>query len=406
MGMARCVSSAEGSRLHRTLVDIEQVSFLDATYKHFAVDPNLHLNKLTSTPVINWSVDIHEHQMTPRNTMLVSAYNNTQYDLTPINGSADGWIVDALVFELDLASWEVLFTWRAVDHVPLSASHQPLISKSGNGTKAAPWDWFHINSIEAVGENYLVNSRHNWAVYLVSGKDGSIIWILEGETGGDFGALPSDGTFRWQHHARAHNVTESSLDLSLFDNHNQLLENGTAPSNALVYHLEFPANTSYFPQLRRRIETPSEELYADSQGSYIPELSNGNQFVGYGQIASSREYGPATDGSDLRWQAQFGVLNEAQSYRGFKETWRATPADWDPSLVIEGRKAYVSWNGATETSEWVVYAGQKSSKLEPVGVAKRKGFETVFEVPQEAKYVQVGAMQSGAEVRRSNIAPA
>lgn len=342
--------------------------------------------------------------MTSRNTLLVSAYNNTPANLQSVGGPKDGWLVDGCVFEIDIATDEVLFSWSASDYLPLNLSHEPFTDVSGNGTKVAPWDWFHINSIEAVGGNYLVNARHHWAMYMISGEDGSVIWSFEGQTGGDFGAPPSDGTFRWEHFARVHNVTGTSLDVSLFDNHNQALDNGTAASRGLVYHLELPPSKSYSPKLLRRIETPSDELYADSQGSYAAALSNGNQLLGYGQIAITREYGPATDGSDLRWQAQFGGINLVQSYRAFKETWHATPANWDPSLVVEGGKAYVSWNGATDVTGWTVYIGQQSSQLTSVGVAARQGFETVFDVPDAAKYVQVAAVQGGTEVRKSKIA--
>ena len=381
-----------------------QVNFLDDTYTPFVVNPDLHLNKETTTDNPIWSVDIHEQQMDSRDTILVSAYNNTPYDLSSIGGPADGWIVDCLVFELDVDTGKVLFSWSALDHVPVGASHQPLSDKSGNGTEIAPWDYFHINAIQGVGGNYLVNARHTWTAYMVSGEDGSIIWSLEGEDGGSFGPLPSDGTFRWQHFARAHNVTDTSLDISFFDNHNSAVDNGTTPSRGLVYHLELPASKSYIPELLRNIETPSEPIYADSQGSYHAELSNGNQLLGYGQIAITREYGPATDGSDLRWQAQFGGINEVQSYRAFKQTWHATPADWDPSLVIEDGKAYVSWNGATDVSVWAVYVGAESSDLKSVGIAEREGFETVFDVPSGAAYVQVAAVEGGKQVRRSNVA--
>lgn len=381
---------------------LPQVNFLDDTYTNFTLDPNLMLNKLATTPVANWSIDVHEHQMTHKNTMLVSAYNNTPFDLTSVGGPADGWIVDCVVFELDIATEEVLFSWTASEHVPLNASHEPVVSVSGNGTEAAPWDWFHENSIHAVGENYLVNSRHTWTTFLVS-PNGSVIWSFEGETGGSFGVPPNPPAFKWQHFARPHNVTETSMDLSLFDNHNQLLDNGTAPSSGQVWHLEFPANTSYTPQLVRELETPSQELYADSQGSYAPELSNGNQLVGYGQIAITREYGPA---GDLRWQAQFGPINTVQSYRAFKETWYATPARWNPSLVVSSATAYVSWNGATEVSGWALYTGTANSTLERVGVAQRKGFETVFQIPAGINFVQVAAVQDNQEVRRSNVVAA
>lgn len=119
-----------------------QATFLDETYTPFVVDPDLGLNKLSTTPVANWSIDIHEQQLTPRNTLLVSAYNNTPHDLTSVGGPKDGWIVESLVFELDVATEEVIWVWRALDHLPLNASHQPLSDKTGNGTIEAPWDWF------------------------------------------------------------------------------------------------------------------------------------------------------------------------------------------------------------------------------------------------------------------------
>ncbi len=119
-----------------------QTTFLDETYTPFVVDPYLALNKLTDTPVANWSIDIHEQQMTQHNTIVVSTYNNTQHDLSSVGGPVDGWIADAVVFELDVATDEILWSWAALDHLPLNASHQPLSDKSGNGTKEAPWDWF------------------------------------------------------------------------------------------------------------------------------------------------------------------------------------------------------------------------------------------------------------------------
>ncbi len=69
---------------------------------------------------------------------------------------------------------------------------------------------------------------------------------------------------------------------------------------------------------------------------------------------------------------------------------------------MEGGKAYVSWNGDTQTTEWNVYT-TISSGTATKQVAARKGFETVFKVATSAKTVQVGAVQNGKEVRRSNV---
>jgi len=136
--------------------------------------------------------DIHEAQMTSRNTMLVTAYNITEIDLTSVDGPKEGWALDSLALEVDLTTGEVLWSWSSLDHVPVEGSQQPL---SGSGYNTSnPWDYFHINSIQLVGENYLINSRHFWTTYLVNSA-GDILWRIEGHTGGDFGSLPEGGTF-------------------------------------------------------------------------------------------------------------------------------------------------------------------------------------------------------------------
>ena len=43
-----------------------------------------------------------------------------------------------------------------------------------------------------------------------------------------------------------------------------------------------------------------------------------------------------------------------------------------------------------------------TAALSNVGVVEKKGFETVFEVLQDASYLQIAAVQNGTEVRRSN----
>lgn len=63
----------------------------------------------------------------------------------------------------------------------------------------------------------------------------------------------------------------------------------------------------------------------------------------------------------------------------------------------------MSWNGATEVAGWVVYAGAKDTEVSKVGVAEKKGFETVFDVPVGDGYLQVAAVQGGEEVRKSNV---
>lgn len=54
-------------------------------------------------------IDLHEIYITPNNTMLVTANNVTTTDLTTLGGLTMGYVVDGLVYEIDIATNEVLF---------------------------------------------------------------------------------------------------------------------------------------------------------------------------------------------------------------------------------------------------------------------------------------------------------
>lgn len=169
------------------------VTFLDATYNEIlTVCPQLGLltpNNFTYP----CQADFHESFITARNTLLVTAYNVTETDLSSIGGPSSGWVFDCLFFELDPKNGGVLFRWSALEHVPVSETKLSLTERQGF-TQAKPFDWFHINSVVNIGDHFLVNSRHLWTTYLITAK-GEIEWILQGDTGGDFGALPPNGHF-------------------------------------------------------------------------------------------------------------------------------------------------------------------------------------------------------------------
>lgn len=352
-------------------------------------------------------MDFHEHEVTDRGTVLVTAYNHVPFDLSAFGGRKDGWVDDSQFYEIDIATHEVVFRWSALDHFPLSDTRLPIKSYMGNGGPHSPYDPFHINSMQAIGDKYfLISSRHLWSVLLISRKDGHVIWRFDGSEGGDFGPLPADGQFRWQHHVRAHNVTDKSLILTMFDNHNNQDDRTNISSRGLMFRLDLPPDRKVSPVLLRSLSS-TEELTSESQGSY-QLLPNGNQLLGYGPVPVIREYGPTGDGNDIRWEARFGRDYKAQSYRVFKSEWHGTPAWWLPELFVEIEgsliKGYVSWNGATDVEAWNVYH-ENRGRPEAVGRATKQGFETVFEIPNKGqRCFLVGAVQGGKEIRRSNTA--
>jgi len=133
------------------------------------------LNFPPNIPRFECQADIHESYVTERGSIILSAYNYTQADLTSVGGPADGWIYDGLFFYVDIKTQKILFSWSAAAHVPINSTKLPL---GGAGTADNPFDFFNINSIQPVGNGYLVNSRHVWTVYKLDSK-GKIEWEFE-----------------------------------------------------------------------------------------------------------------------------------------------------------------------------------------------------------------------------------
>ena len=186
--------------------------------------------EVTKLGVLNGvPADMHEFRMTKDDTALVTAYVKIAFDLTSY-GSEDGYIWDGIFQEYDIQTRQLLFEWRASDHVDLSAT---ALSISGgvdsNGTIDFPWDWFHINSVDKDRHgNYLVSARSLWSLLYVNGRTGEVEWYLGGPKN-EFKDW-SDGAatdFKWQHDAR---WTDDFNAITLFDNQVRLVQSDSRAS--------------------------------------------------------------------------------------------------------------------------------------------------------------------------------
>ena len=371
-------------------------------------------------------VDLHEAQITPRGTIIVTAYNSTPSDLSSVGGPRQGWILDSQIYEIDIKTNKTLFRWSSIEHVhqlPLNRSHQ--LNPDGsirNGKNAThPWDYLLTNSVaplEPYDEGYLLSIRHSWDIVALN-KNGSVKWILNGLDGGDFQSQDQNSFgLRWQHHVRS--VREErrgeELVLTVFDNHNNAFDNGTAQTTALTLALN--TNTRVVRTVSSLYD-PQDTIWALSQGS-VQTLANGHTFVGYGQIPKLKEF-------DSQGKAvmvlRFGNDNQVGSYRSWLETgWSATPY-WNPKfeLAISSRDRYavvMSWNGATADvcDGWIIYVGEERDALVPFASLRRQGYESTHETPFAVGslgwlYLQVAAVNGigngvdgePTEVRRSDV---
>ena len=153
--------------------------------------------------------DLHEFQITPQGTALITVYDAIDCNLSAVGGPADGAVADTLLQEIDLKTGLVMYEWHSLDHVLLQDSY----SSAAPTSRAEPFDYFHINSIDVEQDgDLLIDSRNTWAAYDVDPATGQVRWQLGGRHS-SFKMGPGTGT-AWQHDA----LQQPDGAITFFDN--------------------------------------------------------------------------------------------------------------------------------------------------------------------------------------------
>ncbi|MER7013211.1 arylsulfotransferase family protein [Saccharopolyspora sp. NPDC000359] len=312
--------------------------------------------------------DLHEMVITPRDTALLIAYRTAQLDRP---------VVEGVVQEVDIATGEVLFDWRSLDHVAVDESTAPLPEDP-----AKPYDYFHLNSVtEDAAGNLLISARHTDAIYQLDRATGQVRWRLGGKRS-DFAVDPG-AVFARQHDARWH----PDGTMSLFDN--AASEPGPT-SRALVLAVDQQARTAHVVREHPNPGSPTSV----SQGNH-QVLPGGNSFVGWG---SQPEFTEFDETGEVALHGSFG--DDMPSYRAFRLPWTGTPTEPPvAALRDDGTPAvYASWNGSTEVRSWRVLTGPTPDQLTPVLDVPKTGFETAADLPAAEAYAAVEALDANGQV--------
>jgi hypothetical protein len=254
--------------------------------------------------------DAHEFYITPWNTALITAYQHTTANLTSIGGPVDQAVVNGVVQEIDIATGQVLWQWNSADHVPYSASEQPLPASASE-----TWDWFHVNAIHLnTNGDFLIDARNTWAAYDVSPGSGNVQWTLGGKDSSfklqaaPGQTLDSAGEiFAWQHDPEA----LGDGNYSFFD------DEATIGAPDLPYSRTVTVNLNQWTKVATLISSDDqpEGLSATSQGNAQP-TGNGDLVVGWGALP----YFSAFDSQgNLIFNAQFPV--GVNTYRAYLLPW-------------------------------------------------------------------------------------
>jgi len=329
--------------------------------------------------------DLHDFQLTPRGTALITAYDPIYCNLSSAGGSSDGAVTDGLFQEIDVRTGLVMFQWTSLDHVGLSESYE----RAAASSRSSPFDFFHINSIGLDQDgSLLISGRNTWATYDVEAQTGQIAWRLGGKHSSF--TLGAGTSTAWQHDPRE--LANGSI--SIFDN-------GASPkvhgqSRGIVVSLEPQGKTA---TLLSQLTHPSP-IVADSQGN-MQALANGDWFIGWGQVPDFSELSAT---GQLLFDAHFPAGD--QSYRALRYAWTGAPATRPAFVVLAGHRAgtagtvYASWNGATLLASWRVLSGATTRSLKPVVKAPRSGFESAIGLPAgtAGRYLTVQALDATGRV--------
>ncbi|KAJ6445423.1 arylsulfotransferase protein [Purpureocillium lavendulum] len=339
--------------------------------------------------------DLHEFRLTDNGTALMTVYEVREHDLSSL-GKKKGPIWDCLIQEAEVETGKVVFQWRASEHFNVSDTFRAIGGEGDPG--GAPFDWFHINSIDKDPKgNYLISSRYLNCLGYIDGRTGELLWILGGKSNMFKDLSGGKATdFRYQHDARWDN---DYTEITLFDNSDiGKLSDASRPRGMRIL-LDQELKTA---RLVADYRNP-RHIPAESQGS-TQTLPGGNVIVGFGFTAAWTEF--AHDGTplcDVHYGAQsrFGT-GDVQSYRVLKFAWRGLPTT-DPDLAVVRDdagvwRAYTSWNGATEVAEWVLQGataedGNTTTNWRALETVPKDGFETDFVLAADhPKYLRAVAM--------------
>lgn len=332
----------------------------------------------------------------------------------PFAGLQNGWINDAIIQEIDMESSELVSEWRASQHFDVEASQADV--KNQGRTPETAFDFFHATGIDLDHNgNYVISSRNMCNAAALHRNDGSVLWVfggtlktleeLEDVAAGQAAAMISSQGVQWH--------GDSTL-LLLDGGHVPEIEGRAGRrSNARMIHLNATTDKAV---LLRTYSTPAAVASRHAQGS-VQRLRSGHVFVGWGDsnpsAAAYTEY--SRNGRALcaaRFREPSTASDKWTNSGGrvvSKYAWTGTPAA-QPVMTVRPQEnaLYVSWNGDTKTTAWLLRSNNTERRDGSLGgrrVVAKTGFETRIPIPRDVGEVMeiIGVDENGKTLVRSEL---
>ncbi|KAK5115058.1 hypothetical protein LTR62_001755 [Meristemomyces frigidus] len=365
------------------------------------IDSNYKVVATVNTGRAAQPADQHDFQLIDGDSpsAIMTSYRVVPYDLSTFNiTNGQGWLLEGMFQEVNVASGEVLFEWYSTNHVDPSMTviAPNTTDVGGDGlTPHTAFDYFHINAIDKAKDgNYLVSARHTSTLYYVNATDQSIVWQLSFLGQSDFTC--SNFNFSFQHDVRIQAQTDTTMNITIFDNAHNCQASTDIQSSGRFITLDF---VKMVATETRRTLAPDGGIASCSQGN-TQVLANGYVFNGWGDKAVFSEVDAS---NNIVLAGTFtntpNSNSTAMSYRAFSFDWQSTPNNTKPAVFSYALNAtapntiYVSWNGATTVSTWRFRgADQIGDSFDVIGSTGHAGFETTWIAPKFYMWVMVEAV--------------
>ena len=333
-----------------------------------------------------YHADLHEFQITPQGTALITIYEPTRADLSSVGGPKDGVVLDSIVQEIDIKTGRVLWEWHALGHVPLSSS------EAGKPDAGNQYDYFHVNAIQQLPDgNLLVSARNTWGGVRdqPQHRQGDLDARRQGLR------LQAGPRNRVRMAARRPHAARRDPD--------PVRRRRQPPAGEPIPRDPAHAQHHHLDRLTRPRIHPHPAAARPKPGE-LPDTAQRQCVRRRPGRARPLQYTP---GGHQIFNVSFAPPDE--SYRALRHPWTAQPTT-HPSIAVSATKAgglavYASWNGATNVARWQLIAGPSPSQLTPHGpAATRTGFETEIATTTSQRYLAVVALDSSGRALATSTA--
>jgi len=296
--------------------------------------------------------NLHEIRITDDHTVLLAAYQIVPYKLGQANMMTDHF-QDYYFQEINLETNELLFNWRASDHLPIQG--YLLTLEDDTVPDPVKRDYYRIASVDKdEAGNFLVLCCGAHAIFYIDGNDGHILWTLGGKNN-SFTDQRDDivTSIQRPYHARFVRDSTANMDgkryIAVVDN-----SDGARPRRVLTILID---EASMRASLIAEVYHPANNV-STLQGP-IQQLNNGNLLINWDFASGAIEYSPTSTEVSCDVQVMpshpSGMYNSGRHdlRSAFRLQWQGYPLD-PPTIEIDETtgRLNLSWNGATEVKKW------------------------------------------------------